>query len=146
MKLTDIMEARVHRDDPAMDDMYDDKHREERDVKDAPYYVRWYGQALEWYGTDDGPEKGEGRYKAKGDGGRIVAINVPTYSQAQEIATKLDNAYQEHKFEDESVYADYGKDWYVVQYHGADIGSMSSLPRWDVQDLHLYDKPKDYSK
>lgn len=145
MKLHDVLEARVHRDDPAMDDVYDTERRKERDMKDAPYYVRWYGQALEWYGEGD-PEEGNGRYKGKGDGGRIVAINVPTYDEAQKIATQLDHAYQEHKFEDKSVYADYGKDYYVVQYQGSDIGSMRSLPKWEVQDLKLYDKPKDYGK
>ena len=140
MKLTDILtEVKVHRDDPAMDDMYDDAAREERDTKDAPYYVRWSGQSHEWYG-EGGPEEGEGRYKPKGDGGRVVAINVPTYSQAQEIASQLDAAYDENRFPDDSVYADYGKDWYVVDYHGTDIGSMSNLRKWEYE----YDKPKDF--
>lgn len=146
MKLYDIFEARVHRDDPAMDDVYDTERRKERDIKDAPYFVRWHGQSHEWSGDDRGPERGEGRYKPKGDGGKIVAINVPTYEEAQKIATQLDRAYQDHRFPDDSVYADYGKDWYVVDYQGADIGSMRSLPRWELQDIQLYHKPKDYSK
>ena len=141
-----LHEVKVHRDDPAMDDVYDTDRRKQRDMKDAPYFVRWSGQSLEWYGDDRGPEKGEGRYKPKGDGGKIVAINVPTHEEARKIAAELDNAYQENRFPDKSVYADYGKDWYVVDYQGAYVDSMSNLPKWELQDVQLYDKPKDYSK
>jgi len=143
MKLNDLLEVKVHRNDPAMDDVYDERQRQEQDMKDAPYYVYWTGQSFEWYG-DKGPETDEGRYKPKGDGGRIVAINVPTYEQARKIADNLDDRYQNHKFPDKSVYAEMGKDWYVVDYHGAEVGSMNDMNEWDRERLR-FDNPTNFS-
>lgn len=140
-----ITEVAVARTDPEMDEYYGDEDAKDQDMRDAPYYVGWSGQSHEWYGDLNTPGKGNGRYKAKGDGGDIVAKNVPTYAQAQEIANKLDQDYEDNKFHDDFVYGKYGEDGYLVDYHGSWINSMSKARGYDkerLQDPHI----KDYSK
>lgn len=140
-------EVAVRRDDEAMLD-YEDEGKPETSVAgDAPYYVAWYAQSWEWYGDDD-PAKGQGRYKPKGDGGRIVAINVPTYDQAQKIADKLEQDYNEGKFEDKNVYSKHGEDYYILDWHGVDIRPMSKMDEFEKEELnyvHPNFKPVDYS-
>lgn len=109
---------------------------------DAPYYVMWSGQSHEWYG-DEGPETDKGRYKPKGDGGEIVAINIPTYTQAQKIANKLDADYKSGRFYDKNVYGKWGKDWYIVDYESSMIISMKDMSSYD-KHMMKYHKPKDY--
>ena len=110
---------------------------------DAPYAVGWSGQSHEWYGELESPgEEGKGRYKPKGDGGRIVAINVPDYATAQKIEKKLDDSYNAGKFIDgNSVHGGMG-DGYYVDYHSAWIRPMHEMDdeMWRLE----YDKPKDF--
>ena len=110
---------------------------------DAPYAVGWSGQSHEWYGELESPgEVGKGRYKPKGDGGRIVAINVPDYATAQKIEKKLDDSYNAGKFIDgNSVHGGIG-DGYYVDYQSAWIRPMHEMDdeMWRLE----YDKPKDF--
>lgn len=147
MRLQEIMEVAVHRDDPEMDDYNADSSAKAQENRDAPYYVEWNAQSWEWYG-DDEPSSGKGRYKPKGDGGRIVAINVPTYEQAQQIADKIDSDYKSGDFEDQNVYSNKGTGWYILDYHGANIRSMSKLDEFDkeyIANAHSRFAPKDYA-
>jgi len=146
MRFKEIMEVAVRRDDPEMDDYNDDRAAVDQDMKAAPYYVAWSAQSWEWYGDDD-PSSGSGRYKPKGDGGRIVAINVPTFSKAQQIADKLDSEYDSGEFEDKNVYGKQGEDGYVLDYHGSNIRSMSRMDDFDKETIahaHPNFKPANY--
>jgi len=147
MRFKEIMEVAVRRDDPAMDDYNIDRGEQKQEMRDAPYYVSWHAQSWEWYG-DGAPSEGNGRYKAKGDGGRITAINISTYEQATEIAGMLDTDYENGNFEDENVFGRRGEDGYVLDYHGTDIGSMSKMDDFDketIANVHSRWKPVDYS-
>lgn len=146
MRFKEIMEVAVHRDDPAMNDYDDDYIKQSQDMKDAPYYVAWYAQSYEWYGDGD-PADGNGRYKPKGDGGRIVAINIPTYDKALEISRKLEASYESGEFEDKNVYGKHGEDGYVLEYHGTGIRSMAKMDDFDrdtIANIHSNFKPADY--
>ena len=149
MKLEDIKEARVHRNDPAMDDVYDEKHAEDTNRSEAPYYVGWDGQGLEWYSAtdeNDGPESGRGRYKNKFAGG-IVAINIPDYETAKKVADELEKSYEDHKFYDPSVYNDYGHDWWVSEYYGSYVRSMKDMDEMDKYEVqHYANRIKNYAK
>ena len=127
--------------DPEMDDYFDVEDEKQKDMASAPYYVSWHRQSWEWYGNED---TGQGRFKPKGDGGAIVAINVPSYDEAQKIANKLDSDYEENKFYDDSVYAE-KDDYYQVQYQGSNIGSMKDLEKWYLE-TYSDRNTKDYSK
>jgi len=147
MRFKEIMEVAVHRDDPAMDDYNIDRGEKEQDMKDAPYYVAWTAQSWEWYG-EGAPEDGNGRYKPKGDGGRVVAINIPEYEKAMQIADKLAADYESGEFEDKNVYGRRGDSGYVLDYHGADIGSMAKMDDYDketIANMHSLHKPIDYA-
>jgi hypothetical protein len=69
---------------------YDDDSDNNSDQiqSDAPYAIIWHGQYAEWYG-DSAPESGEGRYKMKGDAGSVLAKNIPTYAQAEELLPRV---------------------------------------------------------
>lgn len=140
--IRELLEAKVARTDPEMDEYYDKQEAEQHDMREGPYYVGWSGQSLEWYGDDD---LKKGRYKPKGDGGKIVAINVPTHEEARKIAKALDDAYRDDKFPYKAVYGRMGKDGYVVDYHGAFIHSMKKMDNWDEHRVQ-YDHPADYKK
>lgn len=139
-----LYEVAVRKTDPEMDEYYNEKEDEQRRSGDAPYIVGWSGQSLEWYG-DEGPESGRGRYKPKGDGGRIVAINIPTYEMAEKIAKDL-----EAKLANEEM-GEYGKDWYLIQQHDVWLKSMAKMDSYEKNDLKYYMQYepktiKDYSK
>jgi len=145
MKLKEITkqklaEVALRRDDPDWDDFDDEQEEVSRGMKDAPYYIEWNAQSWEWYG-DDSPESGSGRYKPKGDGGRVVAINVPTFDKAQEIADKLDASYDDGNFEDKNVYGNRGEDGYVLDYHGSNIRSMSRMDDFTKETLERHTHP-----
>ena len=147
MRIKEIMEAAVRRDDPEMMDYNDDYMAKSQDMADAPYYVAWHAQSYEWYGDGD-PADGQGRYKPKGDGGRIVAINVPTYEQAAKISDKLEASFEDGTFEDKNVYGKHGNDGYILEYHGTSIRSMKKLDEFDketIENAHPRWAPKDYS-
>ena len=147
MRFKEIMEVAVRRDDPEMIDYNDDYIKHSQDMKDAPYYVAWYAQSWEWYG-EGSPSDGNGRYKPKGDGGRIVAININSYDKATEIANKLDAEYEAGNFEDKNVYGRRGEDGYVLDYQDADVRSMARMDDFDkesIQTMHPRWKPADYS-
>lgn len=147
MRAREITEVAIRRDDPAMDDYNDDYAAASQDMKDAPYYVAWYAQSWEWYG-EDSPSSGNGRYKAKGDGGRIVAINIPTYDKARQIADKLEAEYQDGTFEDKNVYGKHGDDGYILEYHGTGIRSMAKMDAYDretIAKVHPRWAPKDFA-
>ena len=140
-------EVALRRDDEDWDDYSDERTEPDQEMKDAPYYVEWNAQSWEWYGDDD-PSTGKGRYKPKGDGGRVVAINVPTFAQAQKIADKLDSDYEDGSFEDKNVYGTQGEDGYVLDYHGSNIRSMAKMDEYTERELkhvHPNFQPKDYS-
>ena len=132
MRLKDIMEVAVRRDDPEMMDYGVERNEKEQDSKDAPYYVSWTAQSWEWYG-DGGPDDGNGRYKAKGDGGRVVAINIASHAQAMQIAQKLDDDYKSGDFPDKNVYGHRDSDGYYLEYHGSDVSSMSKMDSYDKE-------------
>lgn len=85
---------------------------------EGPYAIVWHGQSHEWYG-DDTPESGVGRYKPKGDAGNILAINVPSYEEAQKVLSRV-----EHLAADQGKW---GVDGGVVHSDGAEIVSMKEL-------------------
>ena len=152
MKLREITkykltEVALRRDDEDWGDYSDERTEPDQEMADAPYYVEWDAQSWEWYGDDD-PATGSGRYKPKGGGGRVVAINVPNYQAAQKIANKLDDDYNTGDFEDKNVYNKQGEDYYVLDYHGSNIRSMSKMDEWTERELkhvHANFKPVDYS-
>ena len=141
-------EVTVRRDDEEMLDL-DDESPEQSPAGAAPYYVTWHAQSWEWYGDED-PSTGKGRYKPKGDGGRIVAINVPTYDQAVKISDQLEKDYEEGNFEDKNVYSKHGEDYYILDYHGPSIRSMKKMDEFEKEELERYTHPnhmpKDYSE
>jgi hypothetical protein len=106
------------------------------DTPEGPYYVGWKAQSHEWYpaGGDNGPETGKGRYKAKGNGGTILARDIQSYAHAKRIADTLDKRHKEGKFYDKSVYGKWGKDWYVNDYHSAYVGSHAQAKENDDED------------
>lgn len=120
-----------------------DTWRGERLSPQGPYAVGWSAQSHEWYGNE-GPETKQGRYKPKGDGGEIVAINVPDLQTAKLIANRLDQSYDSDQFYDKSVYARHGKDWYINQYHGAWIKPMRDVEEYQLK--YLPRDVKDYQK
>jgi len=148
-----LIETPVSRNSSEMDEYYGGDNdfepgsKEEQDTNKtqaaAPYFVGWSGQYLEWYGDDD---MKKGRYKAKGDGGDITAINVQTYEQAQQLADALDAKYQDGTFDDDSVYNKHGEDMALVQYHGAFLESMSEFGDEQKRDVKYQQvPPKDFS-
>lgn len=148
MRIREITEVAVPRNDPEMLDYDTERSKDQQQTSDAPYYVEWSAQSWEWYGDDD-PAEGNGRYKPKGDGGRIVAINVPTFAQAQQIADQLDADYEGGDFEDQNVYSNKGKGHYVLDYHGSNIRSMAKMDGFDKETIamtHDNFKPTDYSE
>lgn len=149
MKIAESLdEVALRRDDPEMAEYDLDSEEQAQDTKDAPYYVGWHAQSWEWYGDGD-PADGKGRYKPKGDGGRVVAINVPTFAQAQKIADQLDSTYENGDFEDKNVYGKQGDSGYVLDYHGSFVNSMSKMDDFEKEELnyvHPNFKPKDYSE
>ncbi len=100
----------------------------------APYAVGWSAQSHEWYG-DEGPESKEGRYKPKGDGGEIVAINVPTYEKAVEIQKDIELAAKSGQIK--GLNAKWGKDWSLLDWHGSWIKSMKEIEEWEVRQNTL---------
>lgn len=110
----------------------------------GPYAVGWTGNYFEWYGEGDPDQGGRGRYKGKGDGGAIVAINIPEYQTAKEMADELDRKYEKGEFEDKFVYNKPGEDYGYTRYQGAWVVSMNEL---EDSDIDLYgDNAVDYSK
>lgn len=139
-----LSEVAVRKTDPDMDEYYADqddadrgRREQEQQVADAPYAVGWSGQSHEWYGDDD---MKRGRYKQKGDGGNIVAINVPSYEMAQKIEAELQQQYENGELP--FVGGKWGEDHYIVDWHGTYIEPMKNVESWRFE----YDKPKDYSK
>lgn len=135
-----LTEGPIRKTDPEMDDYYDDVEDIDSGAGDAPYAVGWSAQYLEWYGDGD-PEEGRGRYKPKGDGGDPIAINVPSYEQAQRIAQQLEDKLAQKDM------GEYGKDWGV--YQGADvwIRPMSELDSYERDYIKRYAREiQDYSK
>lgn len=108
------------------------------------YVVRWTGQSHEWYG-DGPPSSNDGRYKQKGDGGKIIAYNVPR-EQAVRMVDQLDRSYKNKTFYDKSVYGKWGKDYYMVDYEGARAYPVEAADPeelyWDLK----YANAEDYSK
>ena len=104
------------------DDWEDDNGQEDvAPMGDAPYAIIWHAQYHEWYGAGD-PDKGDGRYKPKGDAGSVLAKNIPSYEQAQELLTnpKIEKVAQEH--------GEWGKDLMLIsQSTGPMIVPMSEL-------------------
>lgn len=146
MRFKEIMEVAVARNDPEMDEYNDEREEKQQDIQDAPYYVAWNAQSWEWYGDDD-PSTGKGRYKPKGDGGRIVAINVPTFAKAQKISDQLDLDYENGDFEDKNVYGKQGDAGYVLDYHGTVIRPMARMDDFDKETIahaHPNFKPANY--
>lgn len=144
-----LKEATLSRQEVARevgDSMSDDKFNYP-DESDAPYAVYWTGQSYEWYGNDN---MKRGRYKPKGEGGEIVAINVPTYKQAEYIKKNLDMDYRRGTFYNKNVYNTKGEDMYVIHYHGARIVPMSHdfIDKEDIEYQMKYrpNSIKDYSK
>ena len=143
MKINDILsEGKVHRNDPAMDEVYD-KDKDMDDVGEAgaaPYYVSWHGQSHEWYGDGD-PSEGNGRYKSKGDGGQMLAVNIPTYAEAEAIKEKAEQKIG--KAVEKAAKTPHPHYWISGFY--VHIGSMKDMSSMDKLDMK-YDKPADISK
>jgi hypothetical protein len=96
---------------------------------------------MEWYGNGE-PGSGDGRFKAKGDGGAMVAINVPTFEMAQRIADTVKASAVSGGIDlgskEQGAYTD---------FQGVYITPMNELIGTDELEMALkYDKPKDFSK
>ncbi|TFH08896.1 MAG: hypothetical protein E4H14_05515 [Candidatus Thorarchaeota archaeon] len=141
MKLRHVFEVRVGYNDPEMAELNRQNFTPTTSTREGPYAVGWSAQSHEWYGDDD-PSTRDGRYKSKGNGGEVIAINIPTYQTAQQLADKLDADYESKRFYDKNVYSHMGKDWYILQYHGAWVRPMSELE----EDDHISRNVKDFSK
>lgn len=145
-----IYEARLKHSDPEMEEYHDERHnaRQSREMEKermagAPYAVGWDAQSLEWYG-DDHPGSGRGRYKPKGDGGRVVAINIPSYQEAAQVEREIEEKYRNGNL-DPAIEARYGDDHYILHYHGPWIKPMSELDEYDKINIK-HDAPEDYSQ
>lgn len=142
-----LKEARVGLNDPAMDDMFDDQGEPTPAAlgREGPYAVGWSAQSHEWYG-DEAPASGRGRYKPKFDGGEIVAINVPDRATADKIGRELEASYEDGSFYDKSVYAKWGKDWYVNQWHGVWIRPMNKVEDYEIEHAQRNPRVKNFAK
>lgn len=145
-----VYEARLRHDDPEMKAYHDEQHdnRKLREIEKehlagAPYAVGWSGQYMEWYGDDD-PSVGKGRYKSKGDGGKMVAINVPTYQQAEQIEKEIENRYRNGTLHPH-IDGKRGEDHALIHYQGPYIKSMNDLDQYEKIDMK-HDQPEDYSQ
>ena len=122
MKFKEVMQEADGRSQAVRhnDDWEDDNGQEDvASIGDAPYAIIWHAQYHEWYGD---PATGEGRYKPKGDAGAVLAKNIPSYKQAQELLThpKIEKVAQEH--------GEWGKDLMLIsQSTGPQIVPMSEL-------------------
>lgn len=145
MKISEILsERQIRKTDPEMDEYYDDRGAKDENVRQGPYAVRWEGQGYEWYGNGD-PSDGEGRYKNK-YAGEILAINVPTHQQAKELADKLDAAYQNQTFYDDSVYGKMGEDHWLSDYYGAEAVPMKDIEEWELKHARSNPRVKDFER
>ena len=89
-----------------------------RDMKEmlsdkyAPYAVVYGGQASEWYGND---EMTEGRYKNKGQGGKILAINIPSMEMALNVTTEMEKKlYEPRNLQGTGIHGRKGRDRFIV--------------------------------
>ena len=119
----------------------EDMEEETMSEEEGPYVVGWNGQYMEWYGNGE-PGSGDGRFKAKGDGGAMVAVNVPTFEMAQRIADTVKAAADSGGIDlgskEQGAYTD---------FQGVYITPMNELIGTDELEMALkYDKPKDFSK
>jgi hypothetical protein len=107
LKLAGLNEAVIRTTDTEMDDYYDTAPEE-------TYVVAWTAQYWEWYGNSD-PQEGDGRYKAKGDGGEVIAINVPDKNTATALLDDLNKRLESEDFGKAGVDHSYlsGVDAYV---------------------------------
>lgn len=97
-------------------------------VKYSPYAVIYTGQALEWYGNE---EMTEGRYKNKGQGGKILAINIPTMEMAIRVTLEMRNRMLEPiNLVGTGIGGKRGKDWYITDYDGVFPCSMNELSKY----------------
>lgn len=143
-----LSEDKIRRQDPEMDDYYDNDDSNADVVNNkygkGPYVVGWSAQSHEWYGDED-PSTGNGRYKPKGNGGRVVAINIDSISDAEQIRDEL-----EKQLENENM-GEYGKDWYVysdVHVYIMPVDKYKKVYAYGFDDYFkdLTAKAKDYSK
>jgi hypothetical protein len=123
------------------DEFNEDMEEENMSEKEGSYVVGWNGQYMEWYGNGE-PGSGDGRFKAKGDGGAMVAINVPTFEMAQRIADTVKASAVSGGIDlgskEQGAYTD---------FQGVYITPMNELIGTDELEMALkYDKPKDFSK
>ena len=94
----------------------------------SPYAVIYTGQALEWYGND---EMTEGRYKNKGQGGKILAINIPTMEMAIRVTEEMRKRILEPRnLEGTGINGRKGRDWYITEYDGVFTCSMNELSKY----------------
>ena len=119
----------------------EDMEEETMSEEEGPYVVGWNGQYMEWYGNGE-PGSGDGRFKAKGDGGAMVAVNVPNFEMAQRIADTVKSAAESGGLDlgskEQGAYTD---------FQGVYITPMNELIGTDELEMALkYDKPKDFSK
>jgi len=123
------------------DELDEGMEEENMSEEEGPYVVGWNGQYMEWYGNGE-PGSGDGRFKAKGDGGAMVAVNVPTFEMAQRIADTVkasaDSGGIDLGSKEQGAYTD---------FQGVYITPMKELVGTDELEMALkYDKPKDFSK
>jgi len=143
--LVDLYEN-TQEDTPSLNDPHMETWKNETapPIGNAPYAVGWSAQSWEWYGGDDGtgdmagPETGRGRYKPKGDGGEIVAINVPDYNTALAIKKRIDQAAQKAEYRDfEPLKYEHGKHGFLLDDYSSWIEPMSNaenMPKgWSLQ-------------
>ena len=94
---------------------------------EGPYAIVWHAQYHEWYGAGE-PSTEDGRYKPKGDAGSVLAKNIPSYQQAQELLPKVEKVAKEH--------GEWGKDLMLIsQSTGPMVVPMSELK----DHFHGYD-------
>jgi hypothetical protein len=95
------------------------------DKKYSPYAVIYTGQALEWYGNE---EMTEGRYKNKGQGGKILAINIPTGEMANRVAEEMRvKLFEPRNLVGTGINGKKGRDWFITDFDRVFFCHMNEL-------------------
>jgi len=94
----------------------------------SPYAVIYTGQALEWYGNE---EMTEGRYKNKGQGGKILAINIPTGEMANRVAEEMRvKLFEPKNLVGTGINGRKGKDRYITDFDRVFFCHMNELNKY----------------
>lgn len=101
------------------------RYSQENKLSKDLFAVFWTGQLREWYGDDNFKV---GRYKNKGQGGQVLAINIPTFDMAKKVKVEMERKL----FEPRNLVYTYikgkeGRDMFLVDYDGISVTPMVGL-------------------